>query len=203
MTPLLVRNESIDYVLTTLNLFHPNISFTYEKENKSQLTFLDVLFIRNGRHLDTTVYWKVIHNDLYLHWDAFAPVSWKWGALKTLVNRAHLVCSNKELLHNELAYLKSVFLKENGYPLLTIKGLMKEIEEKQKQKEVTQISVTEQPNPQEQKVHSLLLPFTGPKDTTIVKNLNKTLKNVLPSNIKRWITCTGQKLELNILSFRN
>ena len=56
MTPLLARNESIDYVLTTLNLFHPNISFTYEKENKSQLTFLDVLFIRNGRHLDTTVY---------------------------------------------------------------------------------------------------------------------------------------------------
>ena len=153
---------SLLIVSTTLNLFHPNISFTYEKENKSQLTFLDVLFIRNGRHLDTTVYWKVIHNDLYLHWDAFAPVSWKWGALKTLVNRAYLVCSNKELLHNELAYLKSVFLKENGYPLLTIKGLMKEIEEKQKQKEVTQISVTEQSNPQEQKVHSLLLPFVGP-----------------------------------------
>ena len=45
-----VRNESIDYVLTTLNLFHPNISFTYEKENKSQLAFLDV-FIRNGTQI--------------------------------------------------------------------------------------------------------------------------------------------------------
>ena len=40
------RNESIDYVLT-LNSFHPNISFTYEKENNSQLPFLDALFIRN------------------------------------------------------------------------------------------------------------------------------------------------------------
>ena len=50
-----VRNESIDYVLTVLNSFHPNISFTYEKENNSQLPFLDVLFIRNGTHLDTTV----------------------------------------------------------------------------------------------------------------------------------------------------
>ena len=203
MTPLLVRNESIDYVLTTLNLFHPNISFTYEKENNSQLPFLDVLFIRNGTHLDPAVYRKDTHNDLYLHCDAFAPVSWKRGTLRTLVNRAYLVCSNKELLRKELAYLKSVFLKKNGYTLSTIKQLMKEIEEKQKQKEVTQISVTEQPNPQEQKVHSLLLPFAGPKDTTIVKNLNKTLTNVLPSNIKRWITCTGQKLELNILSFRN
>ena len=50
-----VKNESIDYVLTTLNLFPPNISFAYEKENNSQLPFLDVLFIRNGKHLDTTV----------------------------------------------------------------------------------------------------------------------------------------------------
>ena len=71
---------------------------------------------------------------------------------------------------------------------------MKEIEENQKQKQVTQISMTEQPNPQEQRVHSLLLPFAGPKGTTVVKNLNKTLKNVLASNVKTRITYTVQKL---------
>ena len=71
---------------------------------------------------------------------------------------------------------------------------MKEIEESQKQREVTQVSMTEQPNPQEQKVHSLLLPFVGSKGTTIAINLNKTLKNVLPSNVKTRITYTGQKL---------
>ena len=87
-----------------------------------------------------------------------------------------------------------VFLKKNGYPLSTIKQLMKEVEEKQKQKEVTQISMTEQPNPQEQKIHSLLLPFAGPKSTTIAKNLNKTLKNVLPSNVTTRIIYTAQKL---------
>ena len=54
--------------------------------------------------------------------------------------------------------------------------------------------MTGQPNPQEQKVHSLLLPFVGPKGTTIVKNLNKTLTNVLPSNVKTRIIYTGQKL---------
>ena len=52
----------------------------------------------------------------------------------------------------------------------------------------------EQPNPQEQKVHSLMLPFADAKRTTIVKNLNKTLKNVLPSNVKTRITYTGQKI---------
>ena len=54
--------------------------------------------------------------------------------------------------------------------------------------------MTDQKNPQEQKVHSLLLPFASSKGTTIVKNLNKTLKNVLPSNVKTCITYTAQKL---------
>ena len=60
---------------------------------------------------------------------------------------------------------------------------MKEIGESEKQKEVTQVSKTEQSNPKKQKVQSLLLPLAGSKDTTIVKNLNKTLKNVLRNNV--------------------
>ena len=44
---------------------------------------------------------------------------------------------------------------------------MKETEESQKKKKkkkvVTQFSMTDQPNPQEQKIHSLLLPFAGSK----------------------------------------
>ena len=85
-------------------------------------------------------------------------------------------------------------MKKNGYPLSTIKQLMKDIEESQKQNEVTQVSMTEQPNPQEQKLHSLVLSFAGSKGTALMKNLNKTLKNVLPSNIKTGITDKGQKL---------
>ena len=72
----------------------------------------------------------------------------KWETLRTLVKRAYLVYSNKELLHKELAYLRSVFLKKNGYPLWAIKQLMKEVEESQKQMKVTQISMAEQLNPQ-------------------------------------------------------
>ena len=34
-----VRNEPINYVLITLNSFHPNIRFTYEKENNNHLPF--------------------------------------------------------------------------------------------------------------------------------------------------------------------
>ena len=65
-----VKNESIDFVLTTLNSFHPNISFTYEKENNSQLPFLDASFIRNGTHLDTTV----SRNDAYISTGTHLPL---------------------------------------------------------------------------------------------------------------------------------
>ena len=189
-----IKNESTDYFLTTLNSFHPDISFTFEKENNSHLPFLDVLFIRNGTNLDPTVYRKDTHNDLFLHWDAFAPVSWKQWTLRTLVIRAYLICSNKELLHKELEYLRSVFLKKNGYPLSTIKKTNERNRRKSKTKWSHPSQYDGTANPQEQKVHSLLLPFADSKGTTIVKNLNKTLKNVLPSNVKTRITYTGQKL---------
>ena len=155
-----VKNQSIDYVWTTLSSFYPSISFIYENENNRQLPFLNVSFIRNGTYLNTTVYQKYAEIDLYLHGDAFTPISWKQGTLRTLVNGAYLVCSNKELLHKELAYLRTVFLKKNDYPLWTIKQLMKEVEGSQKRKEVTQVSMMEHPNPQEERAHSLLLSFT-------------------------------------------
>ena len=128
------------------------------------------MFIKNGTHLDTRVYQKDTHNTLqYIYWDSFAPVSWKWGTLRTLVSRAYLVFSNKEVLNKELGYLKPVFLKKNGYPLSTIIQLMKEIEERQKQKEVIQISMKVLPNPLEQKVQSLILPFVVPKGIQLLR----------------------------------
>ena len=46
-----------------------------------------------------------------------------------------------------------------------------------KEVKVTQISMTEQPNPKEQRIHSLLLPFVESQGRTNVKNPNQTLQN--------------------------
>ena len=40
-----VKNGSIEYVLSVLETFHPNIKFTYEKEVNNTLPFLDVLLL--------------------------------------------------------------------------------------------------------------------------------------------------------------
>ena len=75
-----VKRGSIEYVLFLLNSFHHNIKSTYEQENNNRLPFLDVLFIRDYQKINTTVFRKGTHNDLYLHWELFSPISWKQGA---------------------------------------------------------------------------------------------------------------------------
>ena len=51
-----MKNGSIEYVLSVLETFHPNIKFIYEKEVND--TFLDILLIRNSDYVHTTVYRK-------------------------------------------------------------------------------------------------------------------------------------------------
>ena len=87
-----------------------------EKTAKNILPFSDVLLIRDGDNLNTTVCRKNAHDDLYLHWNSFTPTIWKQGTLSWLINRAYIVCSNEALLEKELNHLKHVFHKINGYP---------------------------------------------------------------------------------------
>ena len=44
--------------------------------------------------------------------------------------------------------------------------------------------MVEQPDPKEQRVCSVLVPFAASKGTPIVKNLNKTFTILLPNNEK-------------------
>ena len=92
-TFVFIKKGYVKHVLARLNSFHKNIQFTYELENQNKLPFLDVLLIRRGNKNETTVYRKSTNNDIYLNWDSFAPVTWKKGTLKTLFNRAYIVCS--------------------------------------------------------------------------------------------------------------
>ena len=97
-----IKTGSAEYVLSILNSFHSNIEFTYETEVNSKLAFLDVLLLREGQNIITTVYRKVTNSDINLNWNSFCPQSWKRRTLKSLVQRAHLICSTEDLLKTEL-----------------------------------------------------------------------------------------------------
>ena len=92
-TICLIKDGSLRRILATLNNFHTNLEFTYEEENNFMLSFLDVLIVRRHDKFDTAVFRKETNTDIYLHWDSFAPLSWKKGTLTVLVARAFLISS--------------------------------------------------------------------------------------------------------------
>lgn len=60
------------------NSLHKNITFTYEIEDYGKIACLDVfILLRKNKYIKTTVYLKLRHYDIYLHWDSFTPASWK------------------------------------------------------------------------------------------------------------------------------
>ena len=66
-TITLIKTGSGEYALSILNSFHSYIEFTWETEVNSKLTFLDVLLLREGQNIITTIYRKVTNSDIYLN----------------------------------------------------------------------------------------------------------------------------------------
>ena len=105
-TICLVKIGSIEYIRSVLNSYRKNIQFTYEVESNAILPFLDVLLTWNHNDITATLYQTDSNSDVCLHWDSFMPITWKKGALKTLVERAYLICSTPSLLEKELTYIR-------------------------------------------------------------------------------------------------
>ena len=103
-----VKTGTVDHILSVLNNFHSNIQFTYKRECNFKLGSLDVMLCRDEENIVTTVSRKVTSADVYLNLNSFAPHSWKQGTLKTLTQRAYMICSTTELLDTELKYLEKV-----------------------------------------------------------------------------------------------
>ena len=116
-----IKPDFITNVIDILNKFHQNIEFKSEVEHNGKISFLDVLLMRCNGKLETTVFRKENNNDIYLHWRSFAPMTWKKGTLRTLIRRAYAVCSNDNLLREELHHIEKSFTEFNGYPKWLLK----------------------------------------------------------------------------------
>ena len=78
-TIAVIKLSSIEHVFSVLNSFHQNIEFTFELEQNGKFNFLDVMLIRTNDTWQTTIYRKGTPNGVYLHWNSFAPRTWKRG----------------------------------------------------------------------------------------------------------------------------
>ena len=106
--------QDCDYFKGQLNLLHPPLKFTVEKEQNNSFTFLDVLVVKDGTGFLTSVYRKPTFTGQYIHWNSFSPKIRKINLIKTLVHRALMICS-KTKLGSELDKIKQLLI-ENEYP---------------------------------------------------------------------------------------
>ena len=115
MTITFANIEAIDHILTALNGFDPNIQFTCETEENSKLRLLHIMLDCKDNELACSIYRKSANNDIYMNWHSFALKTWKTGTLKSLKERAILICSNEELLNEKLKHLVKVFREKKSF----------------------------------------------------------------------------------------
>ena len=98
-----------------LNSIDPHIKFTIELPGTDGLPFLDTLTKPTPNSIESTVYRKPAHTDMYLDYNSNHPISAKLSVIHTLTHRAKQICSTPELLAQEMYHLHKV-LQENHYP---------------------------------------------------------------------------------------
>ena len=95
-------------------------------------------------NITTTVYQKSTYNGVVLNWNVFAPATWKRWILKTLVERAYVICSTDQLLERELKYLEKVFHEKNNYPEYVVKQILDKAFEEHNHKNAIYTTLDEQ-----------------------------------------------------------
>ena len=80
-----------------MNTKHPNIHFTFEKEDQSSFSFLDIKIIRNTekKHFETSVYRKSTFSGVFTNFKSFIPRTYKIVVLF----RCFSICSSYEKFH--------------------------------------------------------------------------------------------------------
>ena len=70
-----------------LNLLHPALIFTLEKDQNNSLNSLDVLVEKEGTGFLTSIYRKSTFTGQYIRWNSVCPKTRKISLIKTIVHR--------------------------------------------------------------------------------------------------------------------
>ena len=109
----IIHEQDKDSFLDHLNHIHPSIKFTREETRPDgAIPFMDILIThKDDGTLQTSVYRKTIHTDLYMQWDSHNTLPSKYSVVGTLYHRAKTICSNQEMLLKVEQHLFQAFKK--------------------------------------------------------------------------------------------
>ena len=124
-------------------------------------------------------------------------MTWKKGTLRTLIRRTYTVCSNDNLLQEELHHIETRFTKFNGYP----KWLLKQKLDSFKNNNKNHSSNINNENQNDTNlnrlsdkiVHTLKLPYKGAHGINLIKSIKTSMEKSLPDKHDVKIILTGTK----------
>ena len=163
----------------------------YMRQSNNKLSFLDV-------------FRKPTNTDVYIHWNSFHPIQWKYSTLKSLVYCSYLMCSNDHYLTLELKYLVKVFKEYSNYPHWFITQNFNDVNKIFNQQQgvivTNEMAAAEESNSKKQ---IMMLLYAGDKGCSIIKSLKKHCKKTFPANIEADIICTGTKLSSQLNNIKD
>ena len=125
-----VHEYNIEEFTAHINAIDPHIQFTFEVEEESKLSFLDVqIVLKDDGSLKTQVYRKPTHTDQYLNWHSNHPLEHKRSVVRTLMQRVDNIVSSEEDKQDEINHIQQA-LAANAYEPWIFK-----IPQKEKKKE--------------------------------------------------------------------
>ena len=194
---IFVLFESAEHLQKFRNQFntcHPNMSFSFEQEKNGKLSFLQIEVSREKGIFVTTVFRKPTFSGVYTHFENFLPTIYKFVMVDTLAYRCFKICSDQTKFHDELRFLKQVFLK-TGYLLSLIDNCFKTFVNKLFIKHPQLLTV-------EKKTLFLSLPYLGQISLQTTTKFRKSLKRSLNS-CKLEIVFKSQRKLSNVFRFKD
>ena len=131
-----------------------------------------------------------------MHWNAPAPMSWKRSTLRGLVKRVFTICSNDQLLKDNLMNLRKIFSEINGFPHWVVSNIIREVKDKGQTTTVSypEVSDKRENPPGEQKIVRLTLSYKGYQGTALIKKLKRTVNKFLSTDVNTKIAFQARKL---------
>ena len=198
-----VKEDQIGNIVSVLNNHHKDIKFTHETEENGMIPFLDVSIQRtDDNKLRLKVYRKKTCSNIYIHWNSFAPTSWKIGTLEGMIRRAYMICSEEEDLKSELSFITDTFHTINGYPLRVIRRSQEKMKEKftlrndlaeqepEQEIENEQRTNDEETENEEKMQPYMIVPYAGKQGEKIMSKITKKI----PESVRPRIVYNGTKL---------
>ena len=158
------------------------------------MPFLDFKFTREGDIITSSVYRKPTFTGVYTNFESLMPLDYKKGLIMTLLFRVFNICSNFNLILEEISKLK-IIMRKNGYPLRVIDKCINVFF-------LNYYTVNPTVDTVEKKRLWLTLPFLGKSSLNLKKTLKQSFQNSIPfANVTIVFKCN--KRISNILSYKD